>query len=583
MSPTALASLSVVTAYLIGSIPFAYVLVRLAKGVDIRTIGSGNVGATNAGRVLGKKGFLQVFLLDMLKGLVPTIALPALVKLIGHHEVQGLPVMVALATILGHNFPIYLQFRGGKGVSTSLGATLGLDWIAGLTSAVVFGVALRACRYVSLASLIGASAFVIVHFAVLSWLKRQSAWDREHIALTVLTLGLYAMLLIRHRKNLSRILDGTEPKVGRRRDSPPGRTLVGMLAIVATLGLGSIALHKMTKAATLDCGAFTIVDLGHVKTGHQRAIRPAFGDGGKLLAVLCPRYNRLMIYRVGEGGSLDLFRDVTLDGQPTAMVGTRGGFLVLQRPTGDDRHVHPGHLQLYGFDGQKSGPRIPVGFDPRDLALSPDGLMALVLTSGRAEGNAKLPFPAMEVVNLAEAREISRIAFEKDGDRPTRLSVSASGASVAVGLAGTDQVAAIDLSDPSSPRLLGRSPISRAEVPYPSRSDGDSILMPVASDREVAVIPDPGGPLSGHMASVEVDSSELDIRAIGSPISLGRLPLRGSAHFAPIRPTGVACSPERGLIAVTSRSGGVHLVAIRRAPGRSQEVVARTGSAPTVR
>jgi glycerol-3-phosphate acyltransferase PlsY len=564
MSPTALASLAVIVAYLIGSIPFAYVLVRLVKGIDIRTIGSGNVGATNAGRVLGKKGFLQVFLLDMLKGLVPTIALPAVVTLVGHHRVQGLAVMVALATILGHNFPIYLQFRGGKGVSTSLGATLGLDWIAGLASAVVFGVALRACRFVSLASLIGASAFVVVHFAVQAWLRKQSAWDRENVALTVLTLGLYAMLWIRHRKNLSRILDGTEPKIGRRQDAPPGRASVWILAIVAAVGLGSITLHRMTRAATLDCGEFTLVDLGHVKTGHQRATRPVFGDGGKLLAVLCPRYNRMMVYRVRGLRSLELFKEVTLDGQPTAMVGTRSGFLVLERPTGDDRHVHPGHLQAYDFDGEKSGPRIAVGFDPRDLAISADGRRGLVLTSGRAEGNSKLPPPALEILDLVEAREISHLAFERDGDRPTRLSTSSSGSGVAVGLAGTDQVAAIDLSDPSSPHLIGRSPISRVDVPYPSRSADDSILMPVASDREIAVIPDSGGNLSGHIASVEVDSSELDIREIGSPKALGRLPLRGSANFAPIRPTGVAYSPERGLIAVTSRSGGVHLIEIRR-------------------
>src|SRR3954452_13347546 len=111
MTPTGLASISVVLAYLIGAIPFAYVLVRAIKGIDIRTVGSGNVGATNASRVLGLRGFLLVFGLDMLKGLLPTIGLPALVRWLGGQSVADLKVLIALATILGHNFPIYLQFK----------------------------------------------------------------------------------------------------------------------------------------------------------------------------------------------------------------------------------------------------------------------------------------------------------------------------------------------------------------------------------------------------------------------------------------------------------------------------------------
>ena len=101
--------------------------------------------------------------------------------------------------------------------------------------------------------------------------------------------------------------------------------------------------------------------------------------------------------------------------------------------------------------------------------------------------------------------------------------------------------------------------------------------VPVASDREYAVLPSPGdnGLRAGHLLSVQVDASELDVRALGSPDSLGRLPLRGAANFAPIRPTGVACSPGRGLIAVTSRSGGVHLVAVRP----RADVIARSADA----
>src|SRR3954468_14837040 len=97
------ATLAVVVAYLIGAIPFAYLVAYQVKGIDIRTVGSGNVGATNVGRVLGFRFFLLVFVLDVLKGLLPTLGLPRAIAAAGYEE-PALPVLVALATILGHNF-----------------------------------------------------------------------------------------------------------------------------------------------------------------------------------------------------------------------------------------------------------------------------------------------------------------------------------------------------------------------------------------------------------------------------------------------------------------------------------------------
>src|SRR5262245_21891584 len=119
-----LSILAVALAYLIGAVPTAYLLVRAVKGIDIRTLGSGNVGATNAGRVLGRWGFVTVFFVDLFKGMLPTLLLPLAVRSIGGDAVVGLPVYVAVAAILGHNFPVYLGFKGGKGVATSLGAVL---------------------------------------------------------------------------------------------------------------------------------------------------------------------------------------------------------------------------------------------------------------------------------------------------------------------------------------------------------------------------------------------------------------------------------------------------------------------------
>src|SRR4051795_11909888 len=158
------AVLAVIVSYLIGAIPFAYLVAYWAKGIDIRTVGSGNVGATNVGRVLGFRFFLLVFALDVLKGLLPTLGIPRAVTMLAGREVPELAVLVALATILGHNFPVYLKFRGGKGVATSLGALLALDAVASAAAAVGFVVFLLITRYVSLSSLLGGLVFAAAHF-----------------------------------------------------------------------------------------------------------------------------------------------------------------------------------------------------------------------------------------------------------------------------------------------------------------------------------------------------------------------------------------------------------------------------------
>lgn len=210
---------AVLAGYLIGAIPFAYLIVRARKGIDIRTVGSGNVGATNAGRVLGFRYFLLCFALDLMKGLVPTWGLPRLVAWAAGSPPAWLPVLVALATILGHNFPVYLAFKGGKGVATSFGALLALDPVASLGALLAFVVFLLVTRFVSLSSVLGAIVFVLVHFA-----QVEHPWDRDQRAMSVVTLALLAMLTARHRANFTRIARGTEPKVrfGRRAERPPG-------------------------------------------------------------------------------------------------------------------------------------------------------------------------------------------------------------------------------------------------------------------------------------------------------------------------------------------------------------------------
>ncbi len=572
MSPIASNWLTVLAAYLIGSIPFAYVIVRLVKGIDIRTVGSGNVGATNAGRVLGKKGFLVVFGLDLLKGWLPTIGFPALLRAAGSEVMANLSILIAVAAIVGHNFPISLKFRGGKGVSTSLGAAIGLDWASALCAAGVFLVSISTNRYMSVSSVLGATAFVAVHFFQVVGLEKASPWDREHLPFSVLILGLYLMLIIRHRNNWRRILEGTEPKIGRRKAPPSGKVGIVVLGVLALAGFIAYAIVFATQARSLDLGSHRVVQLQRLKTGHQRAISPTFADRGKALAVLCPRYNRLMIYDVTPERTLKVAHDVEVEGQPLDVESTGDQLVVLQRPTGDACHVREGSVQAYDFRGARIGAPVVVGFYPSDLAILSDTL-AVALCLNRVEGSADLPAPCLVVVDLKAGKVLSRLAFDGRDEAPTRVSVSSTGRNVAVTLAGTNQVAAINLENPAMPCLLGRSVLPPRGLPYPSVSGDEWILMPVASEKQVAVYRPrgeaPDRPLSDWLLSVDPEESSLDFQKMGSTTTLGQFPLRGSANLGAIRPTGLACSSERSLAAVTSRSGAVYLLGIDPMPRAS--------------
>jgi len=190
-------------AYLVGAIPFGLLIARL-KGVDIRAVGSKNIGATNVFRCVGKGWGILTFALDAAKGLVPALVFPMLGK-------SGLPVFQGLensfgllcgsAAILGHNFPIYLKFKGGKGVATSAGVLLGVAWEAVGFGLLGWVVLFAATRYVSVASI---GAAVIVPLAGW-WLYGKSGLFLPS-ALTLLGV----LVIARHAKNIQRLLAGTE-------------------------------------------------------------------------------------------------------------------------------------------------------------------------------------------------------------------------------------------------------------------------------------------------------------------------------------------------------------------------------------
>ncbi len=198
--------LTALFSYLLGSVPFGYLVARW-RGIDIRNHGSGNIGATNVLRVLGKRYGYPVFLCDVLKGFVP-VRLACL--LASNHPTHGpyvLPIIAAVCAILGHSFPVWLRFSGGKGVATSAGACLSLMPWATLIVAVVWGVTFFALRFVSLASIVAAIALPVSVFL----LPR----TRDPVLLGF-AIAISLLVLLRHRGNIRRLLAGSEPRFRRK-------------------------------------------------------------------------------------------------------------------------------------------------------------------------------------------------------------------------------------------------------------------------------------------------------------------------------------------------------------------------------
>lgn len=186
----------ILMAYLIGSIPTGYILVKLVKGIDIRTIGSGSTGATNVKRVLGLKGFIITMLLDGLKGIIPVFAVRELVP------VSWLAPVVATMIIIGHSKSIFLHFTGGKSVASGAGTIIGLNPLAGLFTFLIWFVLTYTTKYVSVGSIVALSLAPI-------WMFLLHA-PTSYILYCAIG-AIYVIYL--HRENIKRLLKGEENKV----------------------------------------------------------------------------------------------------------------------------------------------------------------------------------------------------------------------------------------------------------------------------------------------------------------------------------------------------------------------------------
>ena len=187
-----------VVAYLIGSISTGYLIVKAKTGQDIREVGSGSTGATNVKRVLGKKWFFIVLLLDALKGAVPVL----LAKYLTFDPFGINAVLAAIFVIIGHSKPIFLQFKGGKSVASGVGTILALNFFVGLIIAAIWGVITYTSKYVSLGSIIA-----LVLSPVLMWL-----FDVP-IGYIIYCLVAAIYIVYLHRENIKRLIKGEENKV----------------------------------------------------------------------------------------------------------------------------------------------------------------------------------------------------------------------------------------------------------------------------------------------------------------------------------------------------------------------------------
>lgn len=290
---------AVVAAYLLGGIPFGYLVGRL-RGVNLLAAGSGNIGATNAGRVLGRPFAVLVFVCDFAKGAVPTALTPPVVTLFdpGAADAFGPPdalrVAVAAATFLGHLYPVFLGFRGGKGVATGAGVAAALAPLPWLLAAVAWAITALASRYVSLASLTAAVTLVAARLAV-----TPDPFGRDALVVTGFFVVGALAVVAKHRANVRRLLAGTENRIGANPPQEAALRSLHLLAVGVWFG-GSLffnfaaapAIFTSFKAVVAESPSDRTAMLDIVPPGTPQAAKDALASAlaGAAVGPIFPRY-----------------------------------------------------------------------------------------------------------------------------------------------------------------------------------------------------------------------------------------------------------------------------------------------------
>jgi glycerol-3-phosphate acyltransferase PlsY len=200
-------ALALFISYLLGAVPFG-VLVGRARGIDVRAVGSGNIGTTNVWRALGPGAGSLVFALDVAKGL----AAPLLARAMVGNE-YSIVALCALVAVLGHTFSVFLKFKGGKGIATAFGVLLGLNWMLALGLFALWGAVLGLSRMISVASIVACVA------APIAFVVAKQPWPYTAVIVLFATVAI-----IKHFPNMKRIAAGTEPKLGSKKASTVNST-----------------------------------------------------------------------------------------------------------------------------------------------------------------------------------------------------------------------------------------------------------------------------------------------------------------------------------------------------------------------
>ncbi|MCX7400768.1 MAG: glycerol-3-phosphate 1-O-acyltransferase PlsY [Planctomycetales bacterium] len=200
-------------AFVVGGIPFGYLVGRAILKDDIRKHGSGNIGATNVARVIGWKWGSFVLVLDAIKGLLPTLGARLLMaSRFSEDAAQTATILAGIAAILGHMYPIWLKLRGGKGVATALGVVLVISPVASLVALILFSIVVGTTKIVAAASIAAAIGFAVTQLILLG----SQVFDVAKLPLTLFSVIVPALIVWKHRSNIGRILRGEENRIGKR-------------------------------------------------------------------------------------------------------------------------------------------------------------------------------------------------------------------------------------------------------------------------------------------------------------------------------------------------------------------------------